>query len=81
GARSGFTDDHEFKKLEVVFPEELLNLVPKSDQAAVLEILEQDPRPGYDKGIDREFKIAYNTVDITFVIADEKAKVVSVRRL
>lgn len=81
GARSGFTDDHEFKKLEVVFPTELLNQVPTSQRAAVLEILEQDPRPGYDKGIDREFKIAYGSVDITFVIEDERARVIAVRNL
>ena len=81
GARSGFTDDHVFKKLDVVFPMDLLEQVPTSERNAVLEILEQDPRPGYDKGIDREFKIAYGSVDITFVIEDEKARVTSVRKI
>ncbi|MBQ2532180.1 MAG: tRNA (N6-threonylcarbamoyladenosine(37)-N6)-methyltransferase TrmO, partial [Lachnospiraceae bacterium] len=55
--------------------------VPTSERDAVLEILEQDPRPGYDKGIDREFKIAYGSVDITFVIEDEHARVIAVRNL
>ena len=81
GVRSGFTDDYEFKELEVDFPAELLEEVPEEERSAVLQILRQDPRPGYDKGVDREFKIAYGSVDITFVIEEECAKVVAVRHI
>ena len=46
-AAGGFTDRIEDYRLEVEFPEPLMEQIPKDQREALLEVLANDPRPRY----------------------------------
>lgn len=58
-ASGGFTDRIEDHKLQVVFPEEWLEMIPEEKRRALTEVLENDPRPGYQSDLDRVYGLAY----------------------
>ena len=67
-ARGGFTDDlSKGIQVKVVFPEEHLNKLPMEIRKSAIELLSQDPRAGYDRGKQRDFKLAYHGFDIVFI--------------
>ncbi len=72
-ARSGFADTVSFDPIEVVFPKEAAEAcgVPEKMRLAMIEILQQDPRPGYDRGKERDYKLAYGGYDIHFRAEDD----------
>ncbi len=65
-AVSGFAEAVYGKKLQVIFPEELLKLLPENKRAAAVEILEEDPRPAYQEDPDRRYGVAFAGKDIRF---------------
>ena len=67
-ARGGFTDNlSKGEQVKVIFPEEHLNKLPFELRKTAIEILTQDPRAGYDRGKQRDFKLAYRGFDIVFL--------------
>ena len=67
-ARGGFTDDlSKGIQVKVDFPEEQLNKLPEDLRKSAIELLSQDPRAGYDRGKQRDFKLAYHGFDIVFI--------------
>ena len=70
-ASGGFTDRIEDHKLQVVFPEEWLEMIPEEKRRALTEVLENDPRPGYQSDPDRVYGIAYGGKNIRFRVAEE----------
>jgi len=58
-ARGGFAHEKKEYHLEVVFPEELLNIFPKTKQEAIVEVLKQDPRPQYHDDPERKYGVAF----------------------
>lgn len=77
-AKAGFVDERPWKPLEVEFAPHLLELIPKDKREALLEILAQDPRPAYDRGTEREYKLAFGSWDIIFEIIKERIVVKNV---
>ena len=78
-ARGGFTDSlSKGAQVQVEFPEELLEKLPEKIRASAIEVLEQDPRAGYDRGKDRDFRLAYHGFDLVFVSEDDKLRVIDV---
>lgn len=81
-ARGGFTDDlSRGRQVEVDFPEELLKKLPEDIRGSAVELLQQDPRAGYDRGKAREFKVAYHGYDIVFSATEKGLVVVDVKSL
>ena len=78
-AAGGFTDRIEDYRLEVEFPEPLMEQIPKEQREALLEVLANDPRPRYQNDPDRLYGIAYGQKDIQFRVRDKKLQVVNVR--
>ena len=78
-AAGGFTDRIEDYRLEVEFPEPLMEQIPKDQREALLEVLANDPRPRYQNDPDRLYGIAYGQKDIQFRVKDKKLQVVNVR--
>lgn len=78
-AAGGFTDRIEDYRLEVEFPEPLMEQIPKEQREALLEVLANDPRPRYQNDPDRLYGIAYGQKDIQFRVKDKKLQVVNVR--
>ena len=79
-ARGGFSHPAE-ETAEVVFPEELRKKLPEEIRQTVTELLEQDPRPGYDTDKQREFVMSYAGYDIHFRAEGERLTVFEVRKI
>ena len=78
-ARAGFTDDlSKGTQVRVDFPEELLDRLPADIRKSAIQVLSQDPRPGYDRDKQRDFKMAYHDFDIVFKTIDGKLQVIDV---
>ncbi len=71
GASGGFTSGIRDHKLQVVFPEEYLEQMPPEIRKAVVDVLADDPRPGYQKDPDRVYGLAYGGKNIRFRVAGD----------
>ena len=69
-ARGGFADEVLSYRLEVVFPEELLCRLPEEKRGALIDVLANDPRPGYQSDPDRIYALAFAGFDIRFRAED-----------
>ena len=66
-AKGGFTDSlSKGAQVKVDFPEELLAKLPENLRHSAIDVLSQDPRAGYDRGKNRDFRLAYHGYDIVF---------------
>ena len=74
-AKGGFTEETDNSLLEVYFPEELLNIIPKEKQKALLQVLALDPRPSYQEDEERIYGLEFAGFDIRF---REKGRVINV---
>lgn len=80
--RGGFTDSlSKGAQIEVDFPENLLQKLPKELRESANQVLLQDPRAGYDRGKQREFRLAYHNYDIVFSANEDKLIVIDVIEL
>lgn len=69
-AAGGFAEDVRGYELEVVFPEELLALIPQEKQKAIQHVLAQDPRPAYHEQPDRRYGVEFAGFDVRFYVRD-----------
>lgn len=79
-ARGGFADDVKDYKIEVNFPENLLNQLPEQDKRIVMELLQQDPRPSYIKDESRIYGMAYGKYNIRFQVENNCLTVIEVKK-
>jgi len=77
-ARGGFGQEHRADRIEVVFSEELLNLLPPEKQRAVYGVLAQDPRAAYNKQPDYVYGMEFAGFDIRFTVKDGVLRVCDV---
>lgn len=80
-ASGGFTDRIVDHKLKVDFPEELLEKIPREKRDALLAVLANDPRPGYQKDPQRVYGMEFDRWDVRFQVQEEGLKVVDVVRM
>lgn len=69
-AESGFAVEGSECRINVVFPPELLNLLPEDLRRGAVEALAQDPRPGYQDEPKRVYYMLFSDYEIKFS-ADE----------
>lgn len=69
-AVDGFAGDVFEYGLEVEFPEELLARIPEEQHRTVIELLKQDPRPGTQEAVDKEYRMLFGEQDIWFHVKD-----------
>lgn len=69
-AKNGFAAAHEDDRLEVTFPDELLERVPEQKRAALIAALSLDPRPGYQENPDFRYGFSYAGLDVRFSVSD-----------
>ena len=67
-ATGGFTEHIHTEKLDVIFPPELLAMIPEAKRPALIGILAEDPRPGYQHDPDRRYGVAFAGFDVRFHI-------------
>lgn len=70
GAGSGFADRVKDDNLSVVFPPELLSIIPEAKQKAIMSVLSEDPRPHYHNDPSRSYGVSFAGYNIKFKIAD-----------
>lgn len=77
-ARGGFGEERKDVRIPVVFPEELLVMLPKELRETVMDVLAQDPRAAYNKKPDYVYGMAFADYDIRFVVSAGVLTVVGV---
>ena len=70
-AAGGFTESVRDHRLQVVFPELWLEKIPPDKREALLGILREDPRPGYQNDPRRVYGMEYGGYDIHFQVCGE----------
>lgn len=81
-ATGGFTDGIRYERLDVDFPEALLDEIPPDKRQALIEVLAQDPRPGYRHGeASRRYGVAFAGYDVRFTVKGNALTVVEVVKL
>ena len=65
-ASAGFAGHVFSHRLQVVFPEEKLALIPKDKRQALLDVLAEDPRPAYQNDPTRVYGVEFLTFDVRF---------------
>ena len=77
-ALGGFTDTADDFLLKVVFPEELLALLPEEKRQAAIGVLSHDPRPSYQRKPERIYGLPFAGFDIRFRVAGDQLTVLEV---
>lgn len=78
GVRSGFVDERQWQRFEVVMPEELRELFAPDELKALLATLEQDPRPQYHDDPQRIYGMPFGGRDVRFRVEGQRLLVVQV---
>ena len=79
-AVGGYADNYSDHKLKVVFPENLLTLIPCDKQKALIECLEDDPRPSYQND-ERIYGMAFDKFNVKFTISNNTLSVIEIENL
>ena len=77
-ATGGFIDRIDDAPLEVCFPEDMLRNFPQAKRPAVISVLAEDPRPGYQNDPSRVYGIYFAGYNVRFTVSDRMLTVVSV---
>jgi tRNA-Thr(GGU) m(6)t(6)A37 methyltransferase TsaA len=80
-ARGGFTDDHQWQRLQVELPPEIGSVMSDADLRVLRETLSLDPRPHYHDDASREYAMPFMGYDICFRVAGGVLHVVKWSRL
>lgn len=70
-AVGGFTDRAGEFLLNVVFPQELLELLPEGKRDAAIGVLSHDPRPSYQRNPERVYGLPFAGMDIRFTVSED----------
>ena len=77
-ASGGFTATLDERKIEVEFPDELLEKVPEEKRSTLLAVLAGDPRPSYQNDPERVYGFGFAGMEIKFTVSDRKLTVIDV---
>lgn len=80
-ATEGFTSQTKLHQLQVEFPAELLARYPQDKQAAIVHVLEQDPRPAYINDPERIYGLSFAGYDVKFKVEGDRLIVCDVVKL
>lgn len=80
-ATAGFAAPFADYKLQVVFPERWLILIPEPLRQGLYNVLEQDPRPAYIQESTRVFGIPFAGFDVRFTVGNGILTVVHIEYL
>ena len=77
-AKGSFTDDHEFKSLEVTLGEGIS--IPEEIEDDILSLLSLDSRPQYHDDPDRIYGMSYAGYDVRFRVKERVLTIVEIVR-
>lgn len=76
-ASGGFAQNVEDRSVDVVFPENLLSLIPERKREVLISVLRQDPRPTYQSDPERIYGFGFAGFEIRFTVCDKVLTVIS----
>ena len=76
-ASGGFTEEIPETRLAVDFPGTLLEQIPADRRKALLAVLAQDVRPGYQRDEERVYGLPFGGFDVKFRVQDGRVKVLA----
>lgn len=77
-AIGSYADEMDSHRLFVIFPDELLALIPKEKREAVIDCLADDPRPSYQSDPERIYNMNFAGFDIHFTVSENELKVTGI---
>ncbi len=77
-ARGGFSVEAINHSLEVECAEELLEVLPEESRATLIQALQNDPRPAYQKDPTRRYNLTYAGLTVSFVVDGNVLTVLSI---
>lgn len=80
-ATGGFALQEKEGSLKVVFPKELLGIIPENKQDALRAVLKQDPRPQYQNDPERIYGLEFAGFDVRFRIVDDVLTVIEIEKI
>ncbi len=80
-ARSGYAEDEINHRLDVVFDDELLHLIPEEKRQPLIACLSDDPRPSYQDDEKRIYTMSFAGYDISFKAKSGVLTVIEVRKI
>ena len=80
-ASNGFALDEKSGSVEVEINNELLEMIPEEKRKALISVLAQDPRPGYQDDCERIYGIEFAGFDVRFTVFENKLKVIEINNL
>ena len=78
-ATGGFSTDAMEHSLEVIIPDELAAKIEEKMRKPLIELLSQDPRPGYAEDGDRVYGFTYGKNEIKFSVEDNTLTVCEIK--
>jgi tRNA-Thr(GGU) m(6)t(6)A37 methyltransferase TsaA len=78
GARGGFTDNHQWQRLQVDISPEHEALFDADDLQVLKEVLSLDPRPHYHDDATREYGMPFKKWDVRFRVENDTLHVLSI---
>lgn len=81
GAVGGYADEFTGYRLEVVFPEELLRIIPEDKRDVLVECLADDPRPSYQNDPQRIYSMRFAGADVHFKVDGNVLTVIGADRI
>ncbi len=79
-ARNGYAEEQSGHRLEVVFADELLEIIPEDKKGALISCLADDPRPSYqDDG--RRYTMRFSCFDVSFKVESDVLTVITVKKV
>ncbi|MBR2459687.1 MAG: tRNA (N6-threonylcarbamoyladenosine(37)-N6)-methyltransferase TrmO [Clostridia bacterium] len=67
-ASGGFAEPLREYALDVVICDEMLEMIPEDKRGALVEILKNDPRPGYQRDPQRVYKMSFARHTVSFKV-------------
>ena len=80
-ARSGFVDNHSWKRLQVIIPEEIQQHFSLDELKVLKKVLSIDPRPQIQTSKDKIYGMPYDRFDIRFRVENETLTVIDLKNL
>ena len=78
-ATGGFSTDAMEHSLEVIIPDDLAAKIEEKMRKPLIELLSQDPRPGYAEDGDRVYGFTYGKHEIKFTVEDNTLTVCEIQ--
>ena len=77
-AQCSFAETFKDYSLDVDFPQELIDRIPKEKRNGIVGVLSQDPRPAYQNDSERIYGVRYLNFDVKFRVNKKALTVIDV---